>query len=160
MIRGIQFGAPFDPHDQLGDMPILGTIVRRGVARSRLGAEVQNFRQKLSLWLGAPMVLPKKFLDPPPLKRLSKKIQRAHKNPTCNNVEVMTFYWIPMHVFLMPAILWMSRWGNLSNWPIFWCALRHITSHLCHLQKETSIKIISFSRISIYCKTNVLISAY
>ena len=36
-------------YDQLGDMPILGTIVGRGVARSQLGAEVPNLRQKSPL---------------------------------------------------------------------------------------------------------------
>ena len=33
-------------YDQLGDMPIMGAIVGRGVARSWLGAEVPNLRQK------------------------------------------------------------------------------------------------------------------
>ena len=36
-------------YDQLGEMPILGTIVGRGVALSRLGAEVPNLRQKFTL---------------------------------------------------------------------------------------------------------------
>ena len=36
-------------YDQLGDMPILGAIVGRGEARSPLGAEVQNLRQKFPL---------------------------------------------------------------------------------------------------------------
>ena len=38
-------------YDQLGDMPIsiLGTIVGQGVARSQLGAEVPNLRQKFLL---------------------------------------------------------------------------------------------------------------
>ena len=35
-------------YDQLGDMPTLGAIVGRGVARSRLGAEVPNLHEKLS----------------------------------------------------------------------------------------------------------------
>ena len=36
-------------YDQLGDMPILGTRVGWGVARSRLGAKVPNLRQKFPL---------------------------------------------------------------------------------------------------------------
>ena len=38
-------------YDQLvdNDMPILGAIVGRGVARSRLGAKVPNLRQKFPL---------------------------------------------------------------------------------------------------------------
>ena len=36
-------------YDQLGDMPVLGAIVGQGVARSRLGAEVLNLRQKFPL---------------------------------------------------------------------------------------------------------------
>ena len=35
--------------DQLGDMPIFGAIVWRGVAQSRLGAEVPNLPQKFPL---------------------------------------------------------------------------------------------------------------
>ena len=42
-----------EPHltlyDQLGDIPILGAIVGRGVARSQFGAEVPNLRQKFPL---------------------------------------------------------------------------------------------------------------
>ena len=40
-------------YDQLGDMPILGAIVGRGLACSQLGAEVPTLRQKFPLWLGA-----------------------------------------------------------------------------------------------------------
>ena len=36
-------------YDQLGDMLILGAIVGRGVARSRLGSEVPKLRQNLIL---------------------------------------------------------------------------------------------------------------
>ena len=37
-------------------MPILGAILVRGMARSRLGAEVPELHQKFPLLLGAPVV--------------------------------------------------------------------------------------------------------
>ena len=45
-------------YDQLEDVPILGAIVGRGVAWSRLGAEVPNLHQKFpyDFRLGAPVV--------------------------------------------------------------------------------------------------------
>ena len=55
MIRGTVW-CPIWPsivYDQLGDMPILGAITGRGVAWSRVGAEVPNLYQKFSLWLSS-----------------------------------------------------------------------------------------------------------
>ena len=45
-------------YDHLGEMTILRRIFGRGVAqrRSRLGAEVPEFRQKFPVLLGAPVV--------------------------------------------------------------------------------------------------------
>ena len=72
-------------YDQLGDMPILGAKVGRGVARSRLGAEVPNLRQKFSLCLGAPVVpyaqngsSQKKWLGPP-----SPPLKNKFSQPRC-----------------------------------------------------------------------------
>ena len=75
MIRGTVWW-PIWPsiYDQLGNMPNLGAMVGRGVARiSRLGTEVLRLRHKFPLWLGAPAcsalgskwILPKNGLDPP-----------------------------------------------------------------------------------------------
>ena len=75
----------------MGEMTILRPFFGRGMAQSRLGAEVPELHQKFSLLLGAPVVpkaqiwSSKKICLGPPIKGVA----RAHLNKNVTKLKTL-----------------------------------------------------------------------